>query len=125
MAKSLGDQIREVCQHQDLVADIIRSRIIYVAGPYSAKTIFGKLRNIYRAWRAARRLWEQGYTVVCPHMNSALMDGAISNDEFILRDLSILGKCDAIYMLKGWSRSKGARLERDYALQLGLEALYE
>lgn len=103
----------------------MKSKLAYVAGPYSAKTIFGKLRNIYRAWRAARRLWAEGYTVVCPHMNSALMDGAISNDEFILRDLSILGKCDAVYMLKGWSRSKGARLERDYALQLGLEVLYE
>lgn len=39
--------------------------------------------------------------------------------------LAMLLKCDAIYMLKGWRDSKGARIELALALELGMRVIYE
>ena len=33
--------------------------------------------------------------------------------------------CDGIYMLKGWKKSRGAKLEHFIALKLGIEILLE
>ena len=40
-------------------------------------------------------------------------------------DLKALEECQIIYMLKGWETSPGARIERDFAIRLGLEVIYE
>jgi len=121
MAKSLGQIIEDICQKQEEIESSITSEVAYVAGPYSAKTIFGKLRNIYRAWKVAYTLWQQGYTVICPHSNSMLMENAIGNEEFAKRDLHIVERCDIIFMLPGWTRSNGAIKEYHHALKHGLE----
>lgn len=40
--------------------------------------------------------------------------------EYIDNDLELLATCDAIYMLRGWRKSKGARLEHQYAQTTGI-----
>jgi hypothetical protein len=40
-------------------------------------------------------------------------------------DIKHLINCDDIYMLRGWWRSKGARLERHIAKVLGLGIVYQ
>lgn len=35
-------------------------------------------------------------------------------------DLELLATCDAIYMLRGWRKSAGARLEHQYAQTTGM-----
>jgi hypothetical protein len=40
------------------------------------------------------------------------------------RDLACIFECDAIYMLEGWGKSSGARVERALAEFLGLEIYY-
>jgi len=41
------------------------------------------------------------------------------------RDLTNLLKCDAIYLLRGWDKSIGARAEKAVAEWLNLEIIYE
>lgn len=48
-----------------------------------------------------------------------------SYKEYIDYDLILLSMCDAIYMLDGWQKSKGARLERQYAIATGMKVIYQ
>jgi hypothetical protein len=90
--------------------------LIYIAGPYSAPTEIGILDNIRKACEARDRLIENGWAVVCPHANTANMDN--TNPGIYYRmDLALLARCDAIYMLKNWENSTGARMEYDFAFE--------
>ncbi len=97
-------------------------KLIYVAGKYRARTWFGKVWNILKARRAARRLWKTGWAVICPHMNTALFD---EDCPYIEGDCVMVKRCDAIYMLKGWHDSEGARIERMTAIKKGITIYYE
>lgn len=73
--------------------------------------------------RAERFLLEQGHSVVNP---AAVAYGEeFSYKDFIDMDLNALMRCDAIYMLNGWGKSKGARLELLYAVTVGLDVYYQ
>lgn len=45
--------------------------------------------------------------------------------EHMRADIAALLRCDAIYMLRGWEQSKGAKLELDVASSCGLRVLYQ
>jgi hypothetical protein len=45
--------------------------------------------------------------------------------DYMITDIRELVLCDSIYMLRGWWRSKGARLEHHIAKVLGLEIIYQ
>ena len=45
--------------------------------------------------------------------------------DYMLKDLELLAKCDTIYMLKNWYDSKGARIEFDFAVAMGVRIIYE
>jgi len=103
-------------------------KLIFVSGKYQGKTINETFENIIKARAAAYKLWQQGYAVICPHMNSAFMDGesmGATCQMFYDGDIEILGRCDAIYMLKDWKESTGARAEYQQAIELRLEVLFE
>jgi hypothetical protein len=96
--------------------------IIYCAGPYrSTQGWNGVLENILAARKVARELWKMGWTVLCPHANSILMDGPdIPDRTFLDGDLELLHKCDAVFALPGWENSIGAREEVLIAHEHGL-----
>ena len=45
--------------------------------------------------------------------------------QFMLRDLEHLSTCDAVYMLKNWKESRGARLEHAAAIESDMVIIYE
>ena len=100
-------------------------KLIYIAGPYRSRTEYGLELNIRAAERAAARLWREGWAVICPHKNSAHMGGVAPDRVFLDGDLEILRRCDAIYMLKKWELSTGAKDELKLARKLKLEVLFE
>jgi hypothetical protein len=44
--------------------------------------------------------------------------------QYMKNDLSILLKCDEIHMLPDWKDSKGAKIEHQLALDLGIKIVY-
>jgi hypothetical protein len=46
-------------------------------------------------------------------------------ENYMLEDIKALFECDAIYMLKNWGSSKGARIERSIAIEMGIDIIYE
>lgn len=94
--------------------------VAYVAGPYRGKTIRDVVENIREAEAAAVELWKRGYAVICPHKNTALLDGIATDEVFLQGDLEILKRCDLLVLLPRWQESAGAVAEHDYAREHGI-----
>lgn len=101
----------------------VKMPVVYIAGPYRAPTEFEVVRNIRRAEEVAVELWRSGCAVVCPHLNTALLGGAVPDDTFIDGDLAILSRCDGLVTVVGWNASVGARAEVAQARHLGIPVL--
>lgn len=90
---------------------------VYISGPITGID-FGN-RIAFSCARSALELC--GYEVVDPS-KVQLGDDATWAD-YMRVDLKLLLDCDFIYMLEGWEDSRGARLERELAENLGIEEI--
>lgn len=101
---------------------------IYIAGPMR-----GLENNNADAFdRAEKHLTSCGWRVFNPIRigRGIATDDEIANDQdllhFVMRvERSIIHHCDAIYLLRGWEHSKGARLELAVAIRKGCEIILE
>jgi hypothetical protein len=101
--------------------------LLYTAGAYSANAGVGTVdENIAVARDVAVTLWDMGYTVICPHLNTAHFDDEIDlpNEVYVDRDLLIVERCDGIVMMPKWQQSRGAVRELEHALKHELEVFY-
>jgi hypothetical protein len=97
----------------------------YIAGPYSAPTIYGVVKHIHAAEEVAVRWWNHGYAVICPHKNTALLDGLLEYEQFMAGDFEFIRRSDIVVMMRGWEKSPGATREHALAQQLGKKIVYE
>lgn len=44
---------------------------------------------------------------------------------YMKEDIIAMMSCDAIYMLNNWENSSGAKIERNIAIELGFEIIYQ
>jgi hypothetical protein len=89
-------------------------RIVFIAGPYSAISKDLLSLNILQARKAAETLWAAEIAVLCPHLNSSLMEEIAVYSVFVKGYLVMLKALhpDAMLMLPGWELSDGATAER-------------
>ncbi len=92
-----------------------RHLVVYISGPLSAPYNDRWFTHIIRARSACRELWMLGVTPICPHLNSLFMEGVVSYEEFLLGDLELVKRSNAIYMIGHWMNSKGAMQEHKFA----------
>lgn len=91
---------------------------VYISGP-----ITGRGAVEYKIDFNSAELWLTGlgYDVINPVSYDIIEDGTW--EDYMKRDLKMLMDCDYIYMLDGWERSKGARMEIYIATELGIKIL--
>lgn len=91
---------------------------VYISGPITGLPY----EEVEKAFNEAEtRLQEQGYEVVNP-LNNGLPRESTWKDH-MRADLKLLLDCDAIYMLDGWTNSKGAEIEFNLAFDLRINII--
>ncbi|MFA5036700.1 MAG: DUF4406 domain-containing protein [Candidatus Izemoplasmatales bacterium] len=100
-------------------------KVVYIAGKFRASTHYQIHLNIIHAEAAALKWWKQGYSVICPHLNTAHFQNECSDDVWLKGCEELVRRSDIVYMLKGWETSQGSRRELELAIELGKEIEYE
>jgi nucleoside 2-deoxyribosyltransferase len=91
-------------------------KLIYIAGPITSPTNCGREKNVRSAEEEALSVLRAGAAVFCPHTQARFYDGELSWEEWIARDLEVLKRCDALYLISGWQNSRGAVAEHAFAV---------
>lgn len=96
----------------------------YISGPLTADLECDVVRNRRKAETLARMLWHAGFSVFCPHMNTAGMVGFLESEQFVAADLLWLAHADVMFVLPGYFNSAGTSVEICYALQHQIPIIY-
>lgn len=94
------------------------NRTAYVAGKITGlpktdvKSKFNMITN---------QLMSMGYHVVNPE---GVYHEYKTWDDAVRNDIKKMLECDEVHMLPDWQESRGAQLERDIALRLGMQVVY-
>lgn len=102
-------------------------RKIYISGAISGL----EEQATRKRFEEAKQRWQAlGFPVINPfdlydEAKIYYASESIAWGKMMRLDLKALEECQTIYMLKGWENSPGARIERDFAVRLGLEVIYE
>lgn len=99
-----------------------REVVVYLSGKYRGQTVI----NVVKARQYAVELWKAGFTVICPHLNTAHFERFcdLQDNDFIEGDIVLLQRCDAIFMIPGWEESIGAKMEYEVAKSQFLPIFY-
>jgi hypothetical protein len=89
-------------------------KICYLIGPYRGATVSDIHHNIQAAEQAAERLWLAGFAVICPHKNSAYMDGVVADEAFLAAGLEMINRCDFAVVFDYNPDSAGSMQEINY-----------
>lgn len=100
--------------------------LVYVAGPFSAPDRAGVEKNIEDAVRVGIEIARLGVMPVIPHANTAdPWFARVQPYEFwCTGTLELMRRCDAVVMVKGWKRSRGARAEYEEAIARGMPVFF-
>ena len=97
----------------------------YIAGPYSAKTIKQREKNIRKAWDIGFELAKIGFFPITPHCNSAHMDPAQPHEFWLKGDIELMRRAaDLIVLIPGWNESPGAVREKEAGVKFRLPIYY-
>lgn len=93
---------------------------VYISGAITGTTDY-----MERFAKAQKYLESKGCSVVNPALVNSNLPKNTSYKEYMRMSFLMLSMCDHIYMLKGFEKSTGARMELSLAYRLGLKVMYE
>lgn len=82
-------------------------------------------KHIELARECALKYWKLGFAVICPHTNTAMLDGACDDSVWLNGDLEFVRRSDVVVMLPNYVDSEGAKAELALAQELGKEIIFE
>lgn len=97
-----------------------KEKLLYIIGPYRAEKIIDVKRNIRRAEKVMEWAWTRGWVPICPHLNSAFIDGLVPDSTILRGYREVLRRCDAVTLVGYWQGSAGSVDEVNLAKELRL-----
>lgn len=85
--------------------------IVYISGGITGVPDYKE--NFYNA---EAKLKDLGYSVINPAKVNDILPTDLTYDEYMKLDYMMLDLCDAIYLIPGWNKSNGSKLELERAL---------
>ena len=93
-----------------------KMKLAYIIGPLTASSIHNRILNIRKAEELSIALWSAGYAVICPHLNSGLLQGACHEQDFIDGYIEILKRCDFAVVSSEQAHNKNSIIETEYCI---------
>ena len=100
---------------------------VFLAGKYTGKTKEETRENIQTAEDYSVRLWNMGYSVFCPHLNTKLFEEKsckATYEDYIQFTLAMIPSCDVMFLLPNWKDSPGSIRERAVASECNIPIAY-
>lgn len=97
--------------------------MIYISGKITGLPIEVAKENFQTAKAELRKAYE--FEKIVNPMEVVPFNEQWTWHDYMVEDIKYLLKCSAIYMLKNWGDSKGARIERAIAIESGLQIMYQ
>lgn len=95
---------------------------VYVSGKITG---LDQMEYLARFEAAQTYLEHRGHKVMNPASAMFMCTEGFSDDDYLHVCYAMIDTCDAIYMLKNWQGSKGARKELQYASDWRKEIMYQ
>lgn len=90
-------------------------KVIYIIGPFRAKTAWDIECNVRRAEALALEVAKLGAMPLCPHTNTRFFDGQLTAQFWLDGTMELARRCDAAICVTWWALSAGSRDEvRDF-----------
>lgn len=100
--------------------------LIYMAGPISKNMHGGPEYHAARALPVYLELIRAGVPCFCPQITGAFPSAhqEVPYERWIDYSYAMISRATHMLMLEGWGWSRGACMERDYALRQGVKVFY-
>ena len=80
-------------------------KLVYLAGPYRARTAALVATNVEKARETAAALWRRGYAVLSPHLNTHPVEEAATAAGVLARAIRLMQGCGAEVLPPGGQES--------------------
>lgn len=92
-------------------------KVIYVAGPFTARDSWSREQNVRRAEEAGLLIAQAGAMPMIPHANTRFFEGLCTPEFWYEGTLELLRRCDAVAVVEGYELSKGTKAEITEAME--------
>lgn len=100
--------------------------VVYIAGKMSDPDVIQVLRNFQRFTECENAMLRNGFAPINPGADvDAVALGGVGYEDCLQKDLAVILRCDAVYFLRGWEHSPGAKREREWAQTYGVPCVDE
>lgn len=99
--------------------------VIYIAGALNGEDCCEYIQNLHRMQVYGEKIRDMGASIMIPgnDLLSGLLNGHLGYEDYINNSMSLLSKCDAIYLTPHWQGSEGTKKEIAFAESNGIPVL--